>query len=147
MQVFVSELVSWETYTKIVIMIRRYKMCPCICLKYWWHYSWPHAMFQILFGNQALRKTGFTLPFINENYIITIPFAFGYWKTVNLVFAEVLKFWGKNLKSFVINRSKNWSFFFFFFLAAPVAYGSFWVRDWIWATAATYATAEVMLDP
>ena len=32
-------------------------------------------------------------------------------------------------------------------MAAPTAYGSSEARDWIWATATTYATAAAMQDP
>ena len=31
-------------------------------------------------------------------------------------------------------------------MAAPMAYGRPWARDWIWATAATYATTLAMQD-
>ena len=52
-----------------------------------------------------------------------------------------------------------WFFFFFLFLffsfffiylflmPTPIAYGSFWARGWIWATAAIYTTAMAMPDP
>ena len=38
-----------------------------------------------------------------------------------------------------------WNRFFFSFLAALMAYGSFQARDGIWATAASYATAVATL--
>ena len=38
-------------------------------------------------------------------------------------------------------------FGFFFFLAAPVAYGSFWAGHQIQAAAVTYTTAATTLDP
>ena len=38
-------------------------------------------------------------------------------------------------------------FNFLFFMAVPMAYGTSQARDWIRATAATYAAAVAMLDP
>ena len=38
-------------------------------------------------------------------------------------------------------------FVFFFFLAAPMAYGSPWAMDQIQAPPMTYATAVAMQDP
>ena len=37
--------------------------------------------------------------------------------------------------------------FFFVFMAAPIAYGSFWAWDWVLAAAVTYTAAVAMLDP
>ena len=37
--------------------------------------------------------------------------------------------------------------YLFIFMATPMAYESSQVRDWIWATAVTYATAAAMPDP
>ena len=48
--------------------------------------------------------------------------------------------WNKNMLLLLF-------FFFFFLMAASVVYGSSWVRDWIWATAVTYATAAAKPDP
>ena len=32
-------------------------------------------------------------------------------------------------------------------MAVPITYGQSWARNWIWATAATYAASVAMLDP
>ena len=53
------------------------------------------------------------------------------------------------VSSFVVVCLFVWDFWFLggFFLAAPIAYGRFQARDQIWAAAAIYPTAAVMLDP
>ena len=43
----------------------------------------------------------------------------------------------------LIVNSNVYFFIFYFFMAIPTAYGSSQARDWIQATAATWATAEV----
>ena len=51
---------------------------------------------------------------------------------------------------FVWSVTLDWgSFFFFFFsfLAASVANGCSWARNWIWAAVTTYTTAAAMLNP